>query len=87
MLMTENQARSIYTGDIASEIIDPAHEYSTDTQEITFTDEQHAIWAELFAGIHQPYLLEHICQEFLKGLALLQLDQHRIPTLVAILPA
>src|SRR5215510_15643098 len=69
-----------YTGDIAEKHIDPSREYTADTQEITFSDEQHAIWADLFAGIHQPYLLEHVCREFIIGLDNLQLDPKRIPT-------
>ena len=36
----------------------------------------------MFAGIHQPYLLEHLCQEFKNGLALLELDPQHIPTVV-----
>ena len=78
--MTENQNSPTYTGDIAAEHLDPAREYTAETQEITFSDEQHVIWADLFAGVHQPYLLEQICQEFTEGLALLQLDPRRIPT-------
>lgn len=78
--MTKNQNPPIYTGDIAEQYIDPSREYSAENQELIFSDEQHAIWADLFAGIHQTYLLEHICQEFKNGLALLQLDPRRIPT-------
>jgi phenylalanine-4-hydroxylase len=78
--MTKNQNPPIYTGDIAAEHLDPGREYTAETQEISFSDEQHAIWADLFAGIRQPYLLEHICQEFKDGLELLQLDPRRIPT-------
>jgi phenylalanine-4-hydroxylase len=78
--MTTNQKPPSYTGDIAEQHIDPSREYSAESQEIAFSAEQHAIWADLFAGIHQPYLLEHICQEFKDGLALLQLDPHQIPT-------
>ena len=78
--MSKNQNTPTYTGDIAEEHLDPSREYTADTQEISFSDEQHAIWADLFAGIHQPQILEHICQEFIDGLALLQLDPHRIPT-------
>jgi len=78
--MDKNQNPTFYTGDIAEEHIDPVREYTAETQEIIFSDEQHAIWAELFAGIHHPYLLEHICHEFIDGLALLQLDPRRIPT-------
>jgi phenylalanine-4-hydroxylase len=69
-----------YTGDIAAQHIDPAQEYSAENQEIVFSSEQHAIWADLFAGIHQPYLMEHICQEYKEGFALLELDPHHIPT-------
>lgn len=78
--MTKNQNPPRYTGDIAEEHLDPTQEYTVENQEIIFSDEQHAIWADLFAGIHQPYLLEHICQEYIDGLALLQLDPRRIPT-------
>lgn len=78
--MTTNQNPPIYTGDIAEQHLDPSREYTTENQEITFTDEQHAIWADLFAGIHQPYLLEHISHEYLNGLALLRLDPYHIPT-------
>ncbi len=78
--MAQKPTAPRYTGDIAEQHIDLAREYTAETQEIVFSDEQHAVWADLFAGIHQPYLLEHICREFKKGLELLQLDPHRIPT-------
>ena len=78
--MTMKQNPPSYTGDIAAQKIDPAREYSTENQEIDFTSEQHAIWADLFAGIHRPYLLEHICKEYKDGLALLELDPDHIPT-------
>ena len=77
--MDRNQT-PIYTGDIAAEQIDPTKEYSAENQEINFTAEQHAIWADLFAGIYQPYLLEHLCHEYHRGLELLELDPHHIPT-------
>jgi phenylalanine-4-hydroxylase len=78
--MAKNLNAPIYTGDILEQQIDPTQEYSTNNQEIDFTPEQHEIWADLYAGIHQPYLLEHLCQEYLRGLELLQLDPKRIPT-------
>ena len=78
--MTTNQNPPSYTGDIAEQHIDPAREYSTTNQEIAFSDEQHAIWADLFVGIHQSYLMEHLCQEWKDGLKLLELDPHHIPT-------
>lgn len=70
----------VNTGEIGDAILETFEEYTSDSQEITFTDEQHAIWADLFAGIHQPHLLAHFCQEFLLGLELLQLDPCHIPT-------
>ena len=79
--MTTNQNPPIYTGDIADQHIDPSREYSTENQEIAFSSEQDAIWADLFAGIHQTYLMEHICQEYREGFALLGLDPYHIPTL------
>lgn len=78
--MDTNRKPPAYTGDIAAEQIDPAREYTGESQEIAFPEEQHAIWVDLFAGVHQPFLLEHICQEFRAGLALLELDPRRIPT-------
>jgi Phenylalanine-4-hydroxylase len=77
--MTTNQ-KPTYTGDIAEQQIDPTKEYSSENQELIFSAEQHAIWADLFSGINQTYLLEHLCQEFKNGLALLDLDPHHIPT-------
>src|ERR671925_195686 len=79
--MTTNQ-KPVYTGDIAEQHIDPSREYSAESQEIDFSSEQHAIWADLFSGVNQSYLMEHICQEFKDGLALLELDPHQIPTVV-----
>jgi phenylalanine-4-hydroxylase len=78
--MTTNQNSPLYTGDIAEQHIDPAREYSTENQEITFSPDQHAIWADLYAGVNQPYLMEHICQEFKDGLKQLELDPRQIPT-------
>jgi len=80
--MAKNQNPTVYTGDIAEQHIDPNQEYTADTQELVFSDEQHAIWADLFAGIHRPYLLEHICREYIDGLAMMQLDPQRIPTVI-----
>src|SRR6266496_2325548 len=78
--MTTNHNAPSYTGDIAAQHIDPSQEYSTENQEITFSAEQHAIWADLFAGIHQPYLMEHLCKEYKSGFGLLELDPLHIPT-------
>ena len=78
--MTTNQNPPIYTGDIAEQHLDPSREYTTENQEIAFTDEQHRIWADLFAGVHQPYLLEHISHRYIDGLSQLRLDPNRIPT-------
>ncbi|MBN8581065.1 MAG: hypothetical protein J0L96_10370 [Anaerolineae bacterium] len=77
--MTRNQNVPAYTGDIAAQQI-TSPEYSEASQEILFSEEQHAIWADLFVGIHQPYLTEHICAEWKTGMELLQLDPGRIPT-------
>ena len=78
--MTTNQNHPAYTGDIAEQHIDPSREYSTENQELDFSTEQHGIWADLFAGIHQPYLLEHLCREWKEGLKLLELDPTHIPS-------
>jgi phenylalanine-4-hydroxylase len=79
--MTTNQ-KPLYTGDIAAQQIDPSQEYSAENQEIDFSPEQHAIWADLYAGVNRPYLMEHICQQFKDGLKLLELDPYHIPTVV-----
>lgn len=78
--MKGNQNATTYTGDIAEQNIDPTQEYTIDTQEIFFTEEQHRIWADLYAGIYQPYFLEHLCREYQIGSELLNLDPQRIPT-------
>ncbi|HET9910927.1 MAG TPA: hypothetical protein VFQ13_03505 [Anaerolineales bacterium] len=78
--MSTNQNPPIYTGDIAEQHNDLEREYSAENQEIDFSTEQHAIWADLFRGVHQPYLLEHLCQEWKDGLALLEPDPRHIPT-------
>jgi phenylalanine-4-hydroxylase len=80
--MKEQPKRVFYTGDIVKEEQPLSKEYTSENQEIAFTEEQHSIWADLYAGIHQPYLMEHLCQEFLDGLELLDLDPLHIPTLV-----
>jgi phenylalanine-4-hydroxylase len=78
--MSNNRNVPAYTGDIAAQTIDPSQEYSKENQEIEFSAEQHAIWADLFAGIHQPYLLEHICAEWKTGMELLRLNPKGIST-------
>lgn len=78
--MNKNLKQAIYTGDIAEAGMDRAQEYTAETQEIVFTTEQHAIWADLIGGIHRPYLLEHLCGAFIDGLGRLQLDPNRIPS-------
>jgi phenylalanine-4-hydroxylase len=78
--MDKNQNPTIYTGDIAEQHIDPSQEYTAENQELVFSEDQHAIWADLFAGVYRSHLLEHICQEYKDGFALLQLDPQRIPT-------
>ncbi len=78
--MTTNQKTRVYTGDIAEQVMDASAEYTADSQELSFTDEQHAIWTELYAGIFQPYFLEHICREYSEGFQLLGLDSERIPS-------
>lgn len=72
--------QTIYTGDIAEQEIDLSKEYSGENQELVFSDEQHAIWADLFAGVYQPYLIEHLCKEWKTGMDLLQLNPKQIPT-------
>src|SRR5512140_1582349 len=78
--MNTNQKQAINTGDIVEAGLNRAREYTLEDQEISFSDEQHAIWQDLFAGIQRPYLLEHLCQAYIDGLAQLQLDPRRIPT-------
>jgi len=78
--MDKIQNQPKYTGDIAAEGPAGGKEYTRENQEIEFTSEQHAIWADLFAGVHHPYLLEHICKAYSDGLALLKLDPLHIPT-------
>jgi phenylalanine-4-hydroxylase len=74
-----SQQVPVYTGDIIADL-PIEQEYTNTTQELTFTPEQHAIWADLFTGIFQPHLLEHLCREYSEGMSLLQLDPQHIPT-------
>jgi phenylalanine-4-hydroxylase len=78
--MEKNQNPTVYTGDIAQQKVDPSREYTAETEELVFSEEQHAIWADLFTGIHRSAMLEHICNEFKHGLELLELDPLHIPT-------
>ncbi len=70
-----------YTGDILADAGDITVEYTEETQEISFSPEQHAIWRDLYARIHKAHLLEHVCREFMQGLSLLNLDPEHIPTI------
>ncbi|MCC6499342.1 MAG: hypothetical protein IT313_03635 [Anaerolineales bacterium] len=78
--MATNQSPTVYTGEIAEQRIDASKEYTTQNQEINFSAEQHAIWADLYAGVHQSYLLEHICAEWKRGMELLELSPKGIST-------
>lgn len=75
-----SQQVPVYTGDIVAGDHPITAEYTNTTQELAYTPEQHAIWADLFTGIDQPHLSEHLCREYREGLSLLQLDPQRIPT-------
>ncbi|MCB2178449.1 hypothetical protein KQH61_03450 [bacterium] len=77
--MAADKKMPSYTGEIAPQQGD-SREYTADTQEIVFSEEQHAIWADLFAGIYQPYFTEHVCRAYLQGFERLKLDPARIPT-------
>ena len=79
--MNRHPQQPINTGDISAEA-GQAHEreYTAETQEINFSPAQHAIWEDLFAGVHRPYFLEHLCKAWIKGMDLLKLDPHFIPT-------
>ncbi len=78
--MAKNQSSTLYTGDIAEQHIDPSQEYTAENQELTFSPEQHSIWADLYRGVHQSYLLDHICHEWKHGMDLLELDPNGIST-------
>jgi phenylalanine-4-hydroxylase len=72
--------KQTYTGDIQQNDRSADHEYTASNQELDFSDEQHAIWEELFTGVHLTHLGEHICQEWHEGMAMLELPSSRIPT-------
>ncbi|HFC12159.1 MAG TPA: hypothetical protein ENJ56_04890 [Anaerolineae bacterium] len=71
---------SIHTGKIQDDGRGKALEYSDATAEIAFSAEQHAIWHDLFTGIFQTHLLEHICAEWHEGMRRLQLNPNYIPS-------
>ncbi|MEM7114825.1 MAG: hypothetical protein AAF614_20485 [Chloroflexota bacterium] len=72
--------QTVNTGEILDAAFDPTAEYTTTTQELDFTTEQHHIWRDLYRGIYQPQLLAYVCQEYLDGLEMLALDPQHIPT-------
>jgi phenylalanine-4-hydroxylase len=69
-----------YTGEIRQDIRSRAEEYTAQDQELEFTPEQHAIWQDLYTGVHLAHLGEHICAEWHDGMRLLELPAERIPT-------
>ena len=79
--MMQDPTTTRYTGDIGETTLNREQEYTADTQEILFSEEQHAIWAELFSGVYRPDLQEHICEEFHHGFERLALNPDRIPTI------
>lgn len=78
--MDTEKSMPVYTGDIRKQAQTGEEEYTRATQEISFSDAQHAVWADLYAGIYQPHFLEHLCQEYKDGFELLGLDPRRIPS-------
>ncbi len=70
----------IDTSEIASSPLDSMQEYTTDSQEIEYTADQHAIWASLFAGIDRPHFTKHLCHEYNTGLELIDFDANHIPS-------
>lgn len=78
--MTKSPSPAKYTGDIAEQHAEAGSEYTAASQEISFSADQHGIWADLFAGVHKTHMLEHLADEFREGLKLLELDPLNIPT-------
>ena len=72
---------STYTGEIQDDGSNRGAEYDQSNQEVVFTDEQHSIWAALYAGIDQPHLTEHICREWHQGMNRIKLSPTQIPTI------
>jgi phenylalanine-4-hydroxylase len=82
--MIDDLKQRQYTGDIGAKELNAEREYTAATQEIDFSPEHHAIWADLFAGIYRPHFLEHICHKYAAGMARLKLDPKRIPTIATL---
>lgn len=70
-----------YTGEIVDDGRGDRQEYTSGSQEIEFTPEQHGIWADLYSGIYQEHLIEHICSEWHQGMERLALSPTEIPTI------
>ncbi len=80
-MMNSNPQQPMNTGDISTAAGQAtSSEYTAETQEIDFTPAQHAIWKDLYAGVHRPYLLEHLCRAYIQGMDMLKLDPDHIPT-------
>ena len=78
--MNKTSDQPINTGDIANQDQISTQEYTVQTQDIKFSAQQHSIWADLYAGVHRPYILEHLSKAYIDGMALLKLDPNKIPT-------
>src|SRR5512140_2816443 len=80
-MMNRDQQQPMNTGDISTAAGQAtSREYTAETQEIDFSPEQHDIWKDLYAGVHRPYLLEHLSRAYIQGMDLLKLDPDHIPT-------
>jgi phenylalanine-4-hydroxylase len=57
--------------------------YLTTQNWSTYTEEQHAVWAEL-VGRRMPQLADHACEEYLSGFQQIGLKQDSIPNLAEV---
>lgn len=78
---TKNVAVKANTGEIQTDLRNASEEYTAANQEVQFSEEQHAIWADLFSGVYQPHITDHICKEWHQGMQRLALSPVRIPTI------
>ena len=66
-----------------TELVSPAATYIIQQDWETYTDEQHAIWAELVGRV-LPELEHHAAREYLEGFEIIGLQRDRLPDLAAV---
>ena len=68
---------------MTTEMLSPADPYIIDQDYSAYTEEQHAVWAELVSRV-LPELKKHAAQEYLDGFEIIGLQKDSLPNLRSI---